>query len=141
MLITDGPRVPDIIGAMDQARSEILTLLRDQTLALPEVAERAAYDGFCKEWTPAYYAWNHQLFHVHDFPTGLRGTIFVGVRTLEPVLLDSEDVSPSLKDALVQTKGVRTKQLRVPLASPEDAARFAQMVRVKWQFEQARARK
>ena len=62
---------------------------------------------------------------MHDFPTGLRGTIFVGVRTLEPVLLDSEDVSAMLKDALVQikgAKGVRTKQLRVPLDSTEDAS-------------------
>ena len=67
----------------------------------------------------------------------------MGVRTLEPVLLDSEDVSAMLKDALVQikgAKGVRTKQLRVPLDSTEDAVRFAQLVRVKWQFERARAR-
>jgi len=92
-LIAGGPAVPDIIGAMDQPRSAILTLLRDQTLALPEAFERAVYYGFCREWTPAYYAGKHQLFHVHDFPTGLRGTIFVGVRTLEPVLLDLEGVS------------------------------------------------
>jgi hypothetical protein len=127
--VTDGPPVPDIIGAMDHPRTAILTLLSDRALILPEVAERALYDGFCREWTPAYYAGKRQLFHVHDFPTGLRGTIFVGVRTLEPVLLDSEDVSPMLKDALVQikgAKGVRTKQLRVPLDSTEDAVRFAQ---------------
>ena len=109
-------------------------------MALPEVVERAVYDGFCREWTPAYYIEDRrvrrQLFHVHDFPTGLRGTVFVGVRTLEPVLLDSTDGTPELKEALVQTKGARTKQLRVPLASPDDAARFAQMVQVKWQFQQ-----
>ncbi|PKB83202.1 MAG: hypothetical protein BZY88_02595 [SAR202 cluster bacterium Io17-Chloro-G9] len=125
---------------MDRSRAEILTLLRDQTMALPEVVERAVYDGFCREWTPAYYIEDRrvrrQLFHVHDFPTGLRGTVFVGVRTLEPVLLNSTDGTPELKEALVQTKGARTKQLRVPLASPDDAARFAQMVQVKWQFQQ-----
>ena len=114
-------------------------MLRDQTLALADVAEKAVYDGFCKEWTPAYYVrgrrGKRQPFHVHDFPTGLRGTIFVGINTLDPVLLGAENVFPGFKTALIETRGARTKQLRVPLASPEDAARFAQMVRVKWEFE------
>ena len=135
------PWVPDIIGAMDRPRSKILTVLRDQTLALPEVTERAADDGFCRERTPAYYARKRQLFHVHDFPTGLRGTNFVGCLTLGYMLFGSHDVSPMLKDALLRTKDVRTKQMRVPLGSTEDAVGFAQMVRVKWEFEQTRAGK
>jgi len=46
-----------------------------------------------------------------------------------------------LKCALLQTKDVRIKQMRVPLGSTEDAVRFAQIVRVEWEFEQAKAGK
>ena len=111
-------------------------------MSLPGVDERAVFDGFCQEWTPAYYLESpkakRQLFHVHDFPAGLRGTIFVGVRTLEPVLLDAGPVSPSMKIAILDTQGSRTKQVRVPLNTLKDAAAFCEMVRVKWEFEQRR---
>ena len=111
-------------------------------MALPGAEEKAVYDGFCQEWTPAYYVEGskarRQLFHVHDFPSGLRATIFVGVRTLQPVLLDARPVPPRLKNAIVETAGGRTKQVRVPLKTMKDAAAFFEMVKVKWEFEQGR---
>ena len=107
-------------------------------MALPGAEEKAVYDGFCQEWTPAYYLESprarRQLFHVHDFPSGLRATIFVGVRTLEPVLLNAGPVPLRMKNAIVETAGNRTKQVRVPLRTLKDAGAFFEMVRVKWEF-------
>ena len=140
--VPDGPTVEDILLELGGRRSAILAALRDMVMSLPGVDERAVYDGFCQEWTPAYYLEGskakRQLFHVHDFPSGLRGTIFVGVRTLQPVLLDAGPVSPRMKSAIVETAGDRTKQVRVPLKTLKDAAAFCEMVRVKWEFERGR---
>ena len=143
--VQDGPSVEDILQQLGSGRRAILAALRDMVLSLPGVDERAVYDNFCQEWTPAYYLegpkTRRQLFHVHDFPTGLRGTIFVGVRTLQPVLLDAGPVSPRMKSAVVETAGSRTKQVRVHLNNLDDAAAFCEMVRVKWEFEKARVGK
>ena len=135
----DGPSVDAIISELDAKRREILAALRDMARSLPGVDEKPVYDAFCQEWTPAYYLEGskakRQLFHVHDFPSGLRGTIFVGVRSLQPVLLDAATVSPRMKNAILETAGSRTKQVRVPLNSLNDAAAFCEMVRVKWEYE------
>ncbi|MCH7714366.1 MAG: hypothetical protein IIC99_12170 [Chloroflexi bacterium] len=140
--VQDGPSVEDILRELGGRRGAILAALRDMVMSLPGVDERAVYDGFCQEWTPAYYVEGskarRQLFHVHDFPSGLRGTIFVGVRTLQPVLLDAGPISPRMKIAIEETPGNRTKQVRVPLKTLKDAAAFCEMVRVKWEFEQGR---
>jgi len=140
--VQDGPSVGDILHGLGGRRGAILTALRDMVMSLPGVEEKAVYDNFCQEWTPAYYVEGskarRQLFHVHDFPSGLRGTIFVGVRTLEPVLLDARPVSLRMKSAIVETAGGRTKQVRIPLNTVDDAAAFFEMVRVKWGFEQGR---
>ena len=140
--VQDGPSVEDILRELGGRRGAILTALRDMVMSLPGVDERAVYDGFCQEWTPAYYVEGskarRQLFHVHDFPSGLRGTIFVGVRTLQPVLLDAGPISQRMKTAIEETPGDRTKQVRVPLKTLKDAAAFCEMVRVKWEFEQGR---
>ncbi len=138
----DGPSVDDVISELGAKRGAVLTALRDMARSLPGVDEKAVYDAFCQEWTPAYYLEGskakRQLFHVHDFPSGLRGTIFVGVRTLQPVLLGAELVSPRMKNAILETAGTRTKQVRVPLNSLSDATAFCEMVQVKWEFEQRR---
>lgn len=141
-LIQGGPSVEDILHELGGKRGAILAALREMVMSLPGVDERAVYDNFCQEWTPAYYLEGtkarRQLFHVHDFASGLRGTIFVGVRTLQPVLLDAGPVSPRMKSAIVETAGTRTKQVRVPLKTLKDAAAFCDMVRVKWEFERGR---
>jgi hypothetical protein len=109
-------------------------------LSLPAVEERAVYDGFCREWTPAYYAGDRQLFHVHNFPSGLRATMFVGVRTLEPSILQADQVAPELRVLVATTSGPRgTKMVKVPLRSLADADAFMELVRVKWGLEQGRA--
>ena len=141
-LVPDVPSVDDIIQGLNGRRGAILAALKDMTASLPGVEEKAVYDGFCQEWTPAYYLESpkarRQLFHVHDFPAGLRGTIFVGVNTLQPVLLDAGLVPPRMKSAIMDTPGGRTKQVRVPLNNLRYAAAFFEMVRVKWEFEHGR---
>ena len=94
--------------------------------------ERTVYDGFCREWTPACYCLGTQLFHIHNFRQGLRATIFVGGRALEPLILDSDQVPEELRQQVAATPGPRgTKQVRVLIDSPEDVADFARLVRTK----------
>ena len=129
------PAVSEIIALMEEPRGELVAQLRAIALALPEVEERAVYDGFCREWTPAYYCGDRQLFHVHNFRWGLRATVFVGVRTLEPVILDSEEISPQLRQMVAETAGPRgTKQVKIPIESAEDVAAFTKLVQVKREF-------
>jgi hypothetical protein len=128
-----GPDISTIIETMEEPRASLLTELRGLALALPGVAERTLYDGFCRHWTPAYYAEGTQLFHVHNFRAGLRATMFVGARKLEPVILESDQVPHELRLLVAQTPGPRgRKEVRVPIASPEDVASFWELVRVKW---------
>ena len=128
------PAVSEIIALMEDSRSLLVAELRTQVSALPKVEERAVYDGFCWEWTPAYYCGDRQLFHIHNFRLGLRATMFVGVRALEPSILDSEEVPPDLRLLVAQTPGPRgTKQVKVAIESQEDIDAFMRMVRVKWE--------
>jgi hypothetical protein len=134
-LPVDCPQVVDIIRGLEAPRGEILAELRRRALALPEAAERAMYDAFCREWTPAYHLGPRQLFHVHNFHAGLRATVFVGTRTLEPLLLDTEAVPEALRLLVARAKGGRgTKMVKVPLDSLDDVPGFMELVRVKWQF-------
>ena len=128
------PMVSDIIALMEESRAELVWELRSQVSALPGVEERAVYDGFCREWTPAYYCGGRQLFHIHNFRSGLRATMFVGVRTLEPVILDAEQVPTDLRLLVAKTPGPRgTKQVKVAIETDDDIAAFMRMVRVKWE--------
>jgi hypothetical protein len=132
--LQDRPAVLDIINSLEAQRGALLRQLHDAALSLPGVEERALYDGFCREWTPAYYAGGHQLFHVHSFRAGLRATMFVGVRTLEPSILDSDEIEPELRLLVASTPGPRgTKAIKVHLDSAEDVAALMDMVRVKWE--------
>ena len=136
-----GPQVSSIIEAMEAPRGPLLAELHKLGMSLPGVAERTLYDGFCRHWTPAYYLADQQLFHVHNFRSGMRVTMFVGVRTLEPVILDSESVAHELRLEVIKTRAPRgTKQVKVPINSLEDVAAFEELVRVKWEFCRGRAR-
>ena len=135
-----GPEVPSIIAAMGEERGRALALLRDSAMALEGVEERVLYDGFCREWTPAYYVGPRQLFHVHNFRSGLRATMFVGENTLQPVLLDSREVPEEQRLMVASTRGSRgTQQVKVPLATVEDVMGFIELVRVKSGFIQGRS--
>ncbi|MCI0878044.1 MAG: hypothetical protein J4N78_04090 [Chloroflexi bacterium] len=130
-----GPTVPDIIETLEEPRAALLGLLRDLALALSGVDERTVYDGFCRHWTPAYYLGDRQLFHVHNFKRGLRASMFVSVRSLEPLILDSEQVDGQLRQQLVQTSGNRgTKMFKVAIDAPEDVEAFREMVLIKWEL-------
>ena len=72
----DSPTVQSVIEGMREERAEIVSDLRDFTLALEGAEERTLYDSFCREWTPAYYARGKQLFHVHNFRAGIRATMY-----------------------------------------------------------------
>lgn len=134
-LPVDRPQVLDIIRGLEPPRGEVLAELRRRALALPGVAERAMYDAFCREWTPGYYLGPRQLFHVHNFRAGLRATVFVGVRTLEPVVLDSAAVPEALRLLVARAKGGRgAKMVKAPLDSLDDVPGFMELVRVKWRF-------
>ena len=134
------PEVHGIIEAMDEERGRALACLREWVMALEGVEERVLYDGFCRQWTPAYYIGARQLFHVHNFRSGLRATMFVGEKTLQPVLLDSDDVPEEQRLMVDSTRGYRgTKQVKVPLATVEDVMGLIELVRVKSGFLQSRA--
>jgi hypothetical protein len=121
-------------------RGEIASYLRRAALALDGVDERTLYDHFCREWTPAFYVGRTQLFHIHDFRAGLRATMFVGVNTLQPIILDSEHVSTETSQLLAETATQRfTKEFRMPLMSVKDGDSFMELARVKWAFIQGRA--
>ena len=138
----NGPSVSNVIDAMGAQERAIVSELRDSARALAGVEERTLLDGFCREWTPAFYAQGIQLFHVHNFRAELRATIFVGVNTLGPLILESDEVSPEMRLLLTETSAPRgTMQVRVPLTSSEDVSGFMGMVRVKYAFAQRYPRK
>ena len=131
----EAPPVLALMADMTRPRAAIMARLREAVLSLPGVEERTLYDGFCREWTPAYYAGSRQLFHVHNFRSWLRATMFVGIRTLEPFLLESDQVAPELLELVAATSGNRaTKMVKVPLDSKEDIAPLMELVRRKWEF-------
>ena len=49
------PTVAPVIGSMTGPDGRIMSLARDLSIALPDAADRTVYDGFRREWTPAYY--------------------------------------------------------------------------------------
>ena len=50
-----GPDVQEVIQGSEEPRRGLMTLLRDLALSLPGAEERNLYDGFCRDWTPAYH--------------------------------------------------------------------------------------
>ena len=132
------PSVEEIVALMEVSRWELAAQLCSLLATWPQVEGRTVYDGFCREWTPTFYSLGTQLFHIHNFRQGLRATIFVGVRALEPLILDSDQVPEELRQHVAATPGPRgTKQVRVPIESPEDVADFARLVRTKWEVVQS----
>ncbi len=85
-----GPDVQEVIQGSEEPRRGLMTLLRDLALPLPGVEERNLYEWFCRHWTPAYYLNDRQFCHIHNFRAGLRASMFVGVTSLEPIILDSD---------------------------------------------------
>ena len=127
-----GPGVPSIIETMEEPRGALLAELRSMALSLPDVEERTLYDGFCRHWTPAYYSGGHQLFHVHSFRAGLRATVFVGGKKLEPLILDSDRVPLELRLQLAKSDGPRrSRQVKVRLNSADDLAALLELTRLK----------
>lgn len=67
------PIVAPVIGSMTGPDGRIMSLARDLSIALPDAADRTVYDGFRREWTPAYYLATlyqdikrHQQDIIHD---------------------------------------------------------------------------
>ena len=134
----EGPPVLSLIEGMTKPRAAILAGLREAVLSLQGVEERTVFDGFCREWTPAYYEGGRQLFHVHNFRAALRATMFVGIRTLKPFLLDSDRLAPELLQLVASGSGSRgTIQVKVPLESMRDVSPFMELVCRKWEYAPA----
>ena len=134
----EGPPVLSLIEGMTKHRAAILADLREAVLSLPGVEERTVFDGFCREWTPAYYEGGRQLFHVHNFQAALRATMFVGIRTLKPFLLDSDRLAPELLQLVASGSGSKgTMQVKVPLESLRDVVPFMELVCRKWKYAPA----
>jgi len=132
-----GPSVLNIIQALEEPRAIVLEGVRDFALSLGSVEERVLYDGFCRDWTPAYYTGGRQLFHVHNFRAGLRATVFLGARTREPIGRNLALLSPVLRGLLTDDPGHRPpREVKVPLSSMEDVVALAELVRLKWEIEQ-----
>ncbi len=54
------------------------------------------------------------------------------------MILDSDQVPEELRQHVAATPGPRgTKQVKVPIESPEDVANFAWLVRAKWEAVQS----
>lgn len=139
--VRKGPTVVEVIEAMEADRAEIASELRRAALELGGVDERTLYNHFCRGWTPAFYAERTQLFHIHDFRTGLRATMFIGVNTLHPIILDSEQVATETRQLVAETSTqLFTKEFRMPLDSNEDGSRFMGLVQVKWAFVNSQAK-
>lgn len=59
--------------------------------------------------------------------------MFVGSRTLEPLVLESGTLSPEMRLIVADTHVPRgTGSFRVPLTATDDVARFMELVRIKW---------
>ena len=129
------PSVPSLIDEMQESRAVLVERLRESTLALDDVEERVLYDGFCREWTPAYYLGKTQLFHIHNFGSELRATVFVGVNTLQPLIMHAQEISPGLRQTVSTTSGGHaTKQVKFPIYSEADVDEFMELVRVKLDY-------
>ena len=132
------PGVQELIRGLEELRRRLMTLLRDLALPLPGLDERNLYDGFCRYWAPAYYFNDRQLCHIQNFRAGLRATMFVGVTTLEPIILDSDLVPTEVRNSIAQTSSGRgTKQFKLPIESEEDVQAFHNLVLVRWGFDKA----
>ena len=57
--------------------------------------------------------------------------MFIGVRTLEPVILDAYEIPQNLRLLVAKTPGQRPKQVKVPIERAKDVAGFMEMVRIK----------
>jgi hypothetical protein len=135
--LQDPPSVSSVVAALPERRRILVSALRDAALSLDGVEERTLYDHFCREWTPAFYVDGTQLFHVHDFRRGLRATMFVGINTLEPLIMACDEAPQRMRRLLAETDAPRfTKELRVPVNSMDDVAEFVELARVKWAFVQ-----
>jgi hypothetical protein len=72
---------------------------------------------------------------VHNFRSGLRATVFVGVSSLEPAALHSEDVSLAVRENVASTSGRTMKQVKFPLSSIDDLELLMELVSLKWSME------
>lgn len=131
----DRPSVESLIDEMEENRAVLVERLRESALALDGVEERVLYDGFCREWTPAYYLGKTQLFHIHNFGSELRATVFVGVNTLQPLIMNAQEISPGLRQTVSTTSGGHaTKQVKFPICTEADVVEFMELVRVKQDY-------
>ena len=129
-----GPTVVSLIAALDGERGSLLAQVRRATLSLQGVEERTLYDGFCREWTPAYYVDDGQLFHVHNFRAGLRATIFVGTRMIRALLLEPNTAYERLLSAANSPGPRGPNTIKVPLTCAEEVTFLMDLVRVKRDF-------
>ena len=113
------PAVVDLLQSMAPERAALLSQVRDVALEMSGVEERILYDGFCREWTPAYYMGKRQLFHVHSFSSSLRATVFLGSADWDSAIMEAFGVPPRLREQVASTAGGRgVRQVRVALTSP-----------------------
>ena len=133
------PAVVDLLQSMAPERAALLSQVRDVALEMSGVEERILYDGFCREWTPAYYMGKRQLFHVHSFSSGLRATVFLGSTDWDPAIMEAFGVPPRLREQVASTAGGRgVRQIKVPLSSTEEVEALLTLVRAKWEFLQVK---
>ena len=65
-----------------------------------------------------------------------------GVKTLDPLILHSEEVSHEMRRLVADTSAPHTaKEVRVPLTSLDDVPPFMDLVRIKWAFARERPRR
>jgi len=125
------PAVVDLLREMIPERAVLLSQVRHVALEMSGVEERTLYDGFWREWTPAYY--------VHSFSSGLRATVFLGSADWDSAIMEAFGVPSRLREQVSSTAGGRgVRQVRVALTSPEEVEAFVGLVRTKWEFLQVK---
>jgi hypothetical protein len=92
------------------------------------------WDGLEREWAPAFYLGDRQLFHAHAADR-LGVTISVATRIFAPVAVASTDVPLQLRKIIDRARDYGgTKWIFLTLDSDRDVLDFATLVRFKHAF-------
>lgn len=133
----------ELAKSVDPARVVLFQKLREQVLALRSTQERTMYDGLDREWTPAYYQGNRQLFHVHlgsGEHLGLSATVSLNTKKMVPSVLESSTIQKKVRDRVEKARDFRgTKWVFFSLETTGDVESFMELVRLKYRLLQVEA--
>ena len=129
------PSVASLIDEMQENRAVLGGRRRESTLARAVSSERALRRLNRTRGTPAHHGVEKRLFHVHNFGSELRATVFVGINTLQPLIMHARELYPGLRQTVSTASGGHaTKQVQFPICTEADVIEFMELVRVKLDY-------